>query len=256
MYKIPANTLFMGKKLVFVPECHSTNSLALEMSQKEDLPEGTVVITNNQKQGRGQQGNAWISEPGKNLTFSLVVKPTFLAVKNQFDLNMIVSLAIYDFLSETIDQKVFVKWPNDIIVDDLKVCGILIENQLQGASFSNSVIGIGLNVNQVAFYSRHASSLAMLTGKTTELQGVFERVMEKLESWYLLLRKGSINQIKSAYASSLYGNGELRNFKTATGAFEGEIIGVDDTGKLKIKTRNGTRNFNFKEVQFDFEPLK
>ena len=256
MYKIPANTLFIGKKLVFVPECHSTNSLALELSQKEDLPEGTVVITSNQKQGRGQQGNVWSSEPGKNLTFSLVLKPTFLAVKDQFSLNMVVSLAVRDFLQKYIQFKVFVKWPNDIMVDDHKVCGILIENQIQGAAFSSSVIGIGLNVNQRAFYSKNASSMAMLTSKSFELQQLFEQLIEKLEARYLLLRKGFIAQIKDAYSSSLYGDKELRNFRTAEGAFEGEIAGVDDAGKLIIKTKNGTRHFNFKEVQFDFEPLK
>lgn len=226
------------------------------MTQKEDLPEGTLVITSNQKQGRGQQGNAWITEPGKNLTFSLILKPTFLAIKDQFLLNMVVSLAIRDFLQDHVHLKVYVKWPNDIIVDDHKLCGILIENQIQGSSFSNSVVGIGLNVNQRAFFSRHASSMSMLTSKSFDLQKMFEQAVEKLEAWYLLLRRGLITQIKDSYSSSLYGNKELRNFRSAGGSFEGKIEGVDDAGKLLIKTEDGLRYFNFKEVQFDFEPLK
>lgn len=226
------------------------------MTQKEDLPEGTMVITSNQKQGRGQQGNAWISEPGKNLTFSVVLKPTFLAVKDQFLLNMIVSLAVRDFLRDQVHLKIYVKWPNDIIVDDHKICGILIENQIQGVSFSNSVVGIGLNVNQRAFYSKHATSMAMLTNRFFDLQQMFDLVAEKLEAWYLLLRQGSLAQIKDSYSSSLYGDRELRNFRTVTGSFEGEITGVDESGKLIIKTKDGVRHFNFKEVQFDFEPLK
>ena len=226
------------------------------MTRKEYLPEGTVVITTNQKRGRGQQGNAWISEPGKNLTFSLVLKPTFLAIRDLFLLNMVVSLAIRDFLQDHVQLKVYVKWPNDIIADDHKLCGILIENQIQGDSFSNSVVGIGLNVNQSAFYSKHASSMSMLTGRSFDLQKMFERVVEKLEAWYLLLRKGLITQIKDSYSSSLYGDKELRNFRTAGGLFEGKIVGVDDAGKLIINTKDGLRHFNFKEVQFDFEPLK
>lgn len=256
MYKIPANTLFMGKKLVFVPDCHSTNSLALELTQKNDLPEGSVVITHNQKQGRGQQGNAWISEPGKNLTFSIVVKPTFLAIKDQFQLNMVVSLAIRDVIKAMIDQPVYVKWPNDVIIDDCKVCGILIENQIQGSVFSNSIIGIGLNVNQRAFYAKQASSLTMISGKTYDLQTVFDLTLLKLEHWYLMLRKGAKERIKEAYLSSLYGVNEIRNFRTSRGQFAGTIEGIDESGRLGINTKNETKYFNSKEVQFDFEPLK
>ena len=246
----------MGKKLVFVPECHSTNSLALEMSQKDELPEGTLVITHDQKLGRGQQGNAWISEPGKNLTFSVVLRPTFLAIKDQFHLNMVVSLAIRDAVAELIERSVYVKWPNDIIVEDFKVCGILIENQIQGNSFSNSIIGIGLNVNQKAFYSRQAASLSMISGMTYDLQIMLDQIMEKLEFWYLLLRKGATEQIKQAYLTSLYGVNELRNFRTSGIHFIGTIEGIDDSGRLVIKSKNGIKHFNTKEVQFDFEPLK
>ena len=256
MYKILANTLFMGKKLVFVPECHSTNSLALELSQKEDLPEGTIVITDNQKQGRGQQGNTWVTEPGKNLTFSIIVKPTFLSIKDQFQLNMVVSLAIRDFIQERLKKKVSVKWPNDIIVDDYKLCGILIENQIQGSAFSNSIIGIGLNINQRAFHSKSASSLSILSHRTFNLQTMLEEAVGHIEVWYLLLRQQGVDRIKKAYLTSLYGANEIKSFKAGESQFEGMIKGVDDTGRLMIKTKVGTRYFNLKEVQFDFERLK
>lgn len=250
MYKILANTLFTGKKLVFVPECHSTNTLALELSQKEDLPEGTVIITSHQTQGRGQQGNTWVAEKGKNLTFSLVVKPAFLAIKDQFNLNMAISLGIRDFAAKVLNLHVSVKWPNDIMVNDFKICGILIENQIQGTAFINSVIGIGLNVNQKGFYSNKASSLSMLSNHEFDLQEVLEQVVANLEKWYVVLRQNGIDRIKQAYLESLYGVNEMRLFKTRDDRFEGIIEGVDDAGRLIIKTKIGSRYFNTKEVQF------
>lgn len=253
MYKILANTLFTGKKLVFVPECHSTNTLALELSQKEELPEGTVIITGHQTQGRGQQGNTWVSEKGKNLTFSLVVKPSFLAIKDQFNLNMAVSLGIRDFAAKVLNQQVNVKWPNDIMVNDYKICGILIENQIQGTAFTNSVIGIGLNVNQKGFYSNNASSLSMLSNREFDLQEVLEQIAASLEKWYMVLRQNGIDRIKQAYLASLYGVNERRRFKTSHEHFDGIIEGVDNAGRLMIQTKIGFRYFNTKEVQFVYD---
>ncbi len=250
MYKIPANTLFMGKKLVFVPECHSTNTLALELGQKRDLPDGTLVITNNQRKGRGQQGNAWITEPGKNLTFSIIVKPTFLAIKDQFLLNMAVSLGIYDFVQSKLTQRVRVKWPNDIMANDLKVCGILIENQIQGNSFSNAVVGVGLNVNQKAFFAQNASSISMFTGEEYDLPQVLDALIVSMEKWYVQLKQNRANGIRDAYLAALYRRNETMEFKTRSEIFEGVITGVDEAGRLIISTNGTMRLFNNKEVQF------
>lgn len=256
MYKILANTLFIGKKLVFVPECHSTNSLALELSQNQDLPEGTIVITNHQSRGRGQQGNAWISEPGKNLTFSLVVKPTFLAIKDQFLLNMVVSLGIRDFVQSKLSQSIYVKWPNDILVVDRKICGILIENQIQGPGFTNSIIGIGLNINQKGFHQNGAVSLAMITHQSYELQKILEELCGGLEKWYMSLKQNGADRVKESYLNVLFGMNESRMFRTNGRQFTGVIKGVDHHGRLMIIENGDTHHFNTKEVQFDFEPLR
>src|SRR4051794_34289976 len=103
----------MGKNLVFVPECHSTNDLALQLCQQSAVLEGSVVITLNQTKGRGQRGNSWETEPGKNLTLSLIVKPAFLAIQDQFMLNVISSLGVLDYLRDSSTSKLHVKWPND-----------------------------------------------------------------------------------------------------------------------------------------------
>lgn len=256
MYKILANTLFIGKKLVFVPECHSTNSVALELSQKQDIPEGTIVITDHQSRGRGQQGNAWISEPGKNLTFSIVLKPSFLAIKDQFLLNMVVSLAVRDFVQSKLFAPVCVKWPNDVLVEEKKVCGILIENQIQGAGFTNSIIGVGLNINQRGFYLNSAVSMMISSGESYELQGALEGLCSYLEKWYMTLKQNGRDRVKEYYLKALFGLGESRIFKSKENEFIGVIAGVDDQGCLMIKEKEKIHYFNNKEVQFIFEPLK
>src|SRR6185369_12885123 len=105
---------------VFVPECQSTNTLLLDLASKSALPEGTVLITSNQFAGRGQRGNTWQAAAGMNLTFSVLFKPSFLAVKNQFALTMVASVAVFDFLKEKNVEGVKIKWPNDILVGKKK----------------------------------------------------------------------------------------------------------------------------------------
>src|SRR5882757_1221638 len=132
----------MGQKLIYVPECHSSNTLLYELNDSSPLPEGTVVITDNQTAGRGQRGNIWETDPGLNITFSLLLKPGFLAAKNQFRLNMAVSLAVAEGLKRYVSSEVKLKWPNDIFISNKKIGGILIENQLQGMSLSESIVGV------------------------------------------------------------------------------------------------------------------
>lgn len=256
MYKILANTLFVGKKLVFVPECHSTNSVALELSQKQALPEGTIIITSHQIRGRGQQGNAWISESGKNLTFSIVLKPAFLSIKEHFALNMVASLGVREFVQSKLTSITRVKWPNDVLVDERKVCGILIENQIQGNGFTNSVVGIGLNINQRGFHLNNATSLTMVSGASYDLQLALEDLCSHLEKWYVILKQKGVGYVREAYLTSLFGIGERRVFRSKNGEFKGVINGVDDHGRLMIEVDGNVHHFSNKEVQFNFEPLK
>ena len=145
---INPNTLFIGKKIVYLPNCHSTNDSALSILGSNDVFEGTTIITSRQTSGKGQKGNRWQSEPGKNLTFSIILKPGFLDVKQQFKLNFAVSLGIFDFLSSFFKSHVKIKWPNDIYYKDSKIAGILIENSIRSMKMQHSIVGVGLNVNQ------------------------------------------------------------------------------------------------------------
>ncbi len=250
MYKIPANTLLIGKKVVFVPECHSTNNLALQLSTHSENPEGTIVITNHQLAGRGQPGNSWEAQPGMNLTLSLILKPKALAVRDQFYLNVFISLAVYDYIKEKTSAIVQIKWPNDIMVNSQKICGILIENQIQGSRFSNAIAGIGLNLNQDYFYSTLATSLKMITNVTYQLNDEFELLVRKLDARYLQLHQGRYSALKDAFLDVLYWTHEWRTFSSGGEEFLGRIIGIDDVGRLRIETDLGEKVYGLKEVSY------
>jgi BirA family transcriptional regulator, biotin operon repressor / biotin---[acetyl-CoA-carboxylase] ligase len=250
LYKIPANTLFMGKNLVYVPECHSTNTLASQLCQRAATAEGTVVITDNQTNGRGQRGNVWLSDPHKNLTFSIILKPTFLRPSDQFNLTIAISLALRDFLTHRKLGVVKIKWPNDILINDKKVCGILIENTLTGDVLQCSVVGIGLNVNQDSFLIDSASSMKVVAGQDFNLSDELSHLLEFLERRYLQLRSGKTGDLRNDYLSSLYGMGEQRSFMDAAGEMQGVIEGINPQGKLLIDTREGIKSYDLKEIRF------
>jgi BirA family biotin operon repressor/biotin-[acetyl-CoA-carboxylase] ligase len=240
----------MGKNLVYVPECHSTNTLASELCQLTSAMEGTIVITDNQTKGRGQRGNSWLSDPHKNLTFSLIVLPTFLRPIDQFNLTIAISLALRDFLTHRISGDVNIKWPNDILINGKKVCGILIENTLSRDTIHYSIVGIGLNVNQDSFLLETATSMKAIALHDFNLSDEWSLLCEFLERRYLQLRAGRIEELKSDYLSCLFGKGELRRFIDATGETQGVIEGIDQQGKLLIDTQAGIKTYDLKEIRF------
>lgn len=255
MYKILANTVFMGKNLVFVPEWHSTNSLAMELGQRANVSEGTVIITNNQYGGRGQRGNQWISEPGMNFTFSIILKPTLLP-DQQFIMTQVVALGVADYVkTQAPASQVKVKWPNDILVDGQKVCGILIESSLSGSLIQFVVAGIGLNMNQQSFENPWATSLKCVTGKTYTLEEELPRLLQAVEFRYLQLRENKIPKLKADYQESLYRLGERHDFNTPKGTLEGWIEGVDPSGKLMVASDQGIHYFDLKEIRFADRPI-
>ena len=141
--------------------------------------EGRVIMTTNQTGGVGQQGNVWESEAGKNLTFSLLLKPTFLPIASRFMLTKAISIAILDFLKQELpDQEVYIKWPNDIYFKNKKIAGILIKNEIKGMMMGTSIIGIGLNVNQESFDENlpNPISMKMITGKDYDLEFILNEI--------------------------------------------------------------------------------
>lgn len=250
MYKIPAKTLFIGKNLIYVPECHSTNDLIAQIAGQRSSFDGTVVITDKQTKGRGQRGNQWISEAGLNLTFSILLRPSFLVPGDQFFLTRITSLAIYDLLTSLFDLNVSIKWPNDIMVFDKKICGILIENQLRGNEITHTIIGIGLNVNQEIFQFSSATSLKQVTKKNFSLPSLLEELLEKIEARYLELRNGRQKELQFAYHEAMYWRDEMHTFSAYGNELVGIINGVDSTGKLLVDIDGKTHSFGLKEIEY------
>ncbi len=250
MYKIPANTLFIGQNQVFVPQCHSTNSLAAELMRNKDLAEGTVVITDDQTAGRGQRGNSWESEPSMNLTFSIILKPSFLPASDQFFLTMVVSLALREFLALRIPEGAKIKWPNDILVGDCKICGILIENLLRVDTIQHSIVGIGLNVNQKSFSMTGPTSMSLVAGYHFDRALELNLLLEMLEGYYLKLRSGKKELLKQEYLEHLYWNGEPHQFRLKDEEFNGVILGVEDNGRLIMLHKGEKISVGLKEIGF------
>lgn len=251
MYKILANTIFLGKDVHFLPECHSTNDTALQLVREKKAKEGTIIICANQTHGKGQRGNTWMAEPGKNLTFSLVLRPSFMDISEQFYLNMTVSNSIRRLLQDYIPN-LQVKWPNDLIVPGFgKIGGILIENTFSGEGWENAVVGIGLNINQLNFDSEGATSLSLLTGNQFNLEELFRLLVTQIEQGYIQLKKGKWNEIKADYLHHLFLKDRLAKFSSDGMVFFGIITGVNQEGKVEISLQNGDQAlFGLKEVSF------
>lgn len=251
MYKFLANTIFLGKDVHFLPECHSTNDKALSFVKKRQIKEGTIIISNFQSKGKGQRGNEWVSEAGKNLTFSIVLSPNFLDISEQFILNMAVSNAIRRLLGDYVyDLKV--KWPNDIIVPgEGKLVGVLIENIFGSEGWEFAVVGIGINVNQVRNLPPKASSMALLTGSQFDLVELFKLLVIQIEQSYIRLKRGKGKEIREEYLNHLFLLDKKSRFESREGVFEGAIKGVDKVGNLIIEKNEGERNlFGIKELRF------
>ncbi len=236
-----------------MPKCHSTNDITAEMIQSGiNVFEGTVIITDNQTAGRGQRGNVWEASIGENLTFSVIFKPAFLKASDQFQLNVAVSLGVFDFLSEFIDENLSVKWSNDIYYEDKKMGGILIENTLQGYNIGYSVVGIGLNINQMEFGNLRATSLRKASQNPLkyDLSEMLTKLLENLEKNYLRIKQGDYEALKNRYLANMYRFQKYHYFRRNGQMFTGQIIGIDETGKLGIETEGIVLYFDFKEVEF------
>lgn len=230
----------------------STNSYCMGMANN-GKPEGYAVAAFYQEQGRGQRGNSWESEDGKNLTFSLLLRPTFLRVEEQFLLSKVVALSICDWIKPH-GETATIKWPNDIYVGDKKVAGILIENSFSSQVLDLSVVGIGLNLNQTNFSTDipNPTSMMLLTNKQFRPEIVLSELVASIQARYYQLKHGQKELLPEDYLKSLYKFQHYFNYSSSEGKFKAKIIGVQPTGKLILETDEGQQlSFGFKEVSFE-----
>ncbi len=245
-----------SRKIIRFESVASTNSEAFRLNDLEPLGEGTVILAWHQYAGRGQAKTVWESQAGKNLTFSLVLRPLFLPPSRQFLLNQAIALGIREGISRLIhDEKFSIKWPNDIYYKGGKVSGMLIENQILGAAFGLSVAGIGVNLNQEVFVSDAPNPLSLknINGGEYDSDTALEACLRAIFKWYEKLKDRRFEEIRQAYLEHLLGLGKTMGFACASGTFSGVIRGVDEFGKLVIERENGQKQaFDFKKVSFLF----
>ena len=231
----------MAWDIRYIDETDSTN----RWLQKQGGTGNMVVVADYQTAGRGCGTNSWESERGKNLLFSMLIHPTDLPAKRQFHISMAVSLAICEALGQHIGD-LSIKWPNDIYWRNAKICGILIENRLQGQRICDSIIGVGLNVNQRQFHSNAPNpvSLWQISEHETDCGQLLTDI---LQSFSRLLGQ----DIRDRYLSLLYRRQGFHPYVDKDGAFMAEIVDVEDDGHLVLRDDNGRdRRYAFKEVQF------
>jgi len=230
----------------------STNTALKNQLTAQLLPEFSIVITEHQTAGRGQQGNTWESAKGANLTFSLLLRPSFLEPHLQFYLSKIVSLAIVDVLH--IHQvEATIKWPNDIYINDKKIAGILIESSLTGTQMDSTVVGIGLNVNQCAFISDAPNpiSLKQVTGSEYDLKSLLKQLLNAIITRYHQLQENHFESIDKLYFQKLYRNTGTYPYKDKNGTFLATLHKVNNDGIMTLLDQDGCkRQYAFKEVEY------
>ena len=237
-------------QILWLKETDSTNNHLRRLLDKEQLPEGSLVVTDFQAAGKGQVGNSWESEAGMNLMFSLLLYPDFIPANRQFLISQIASLSVKETLDAYTDF-IQVKWPNDIYWKDRKICGMLIENDLSGQLLYCSIIGIGLNLNQSLFRSNAPNpiSLTQITGKKYDREEVLNRFLRIFFQYYCLLLQEKEEEVRTAYMQALYHGEGYHRYRDGQGQFEARIQAIEPTGHLILQLRDGEqRRYAFKEV--------
>ncbi len=242
-------------KLIELEYTDSTNNYAMQLINDDKAQPGTTITTRSQGKGKGQRGKVWIDEPGQSLLMSIIVAPKQLLTE-QFVFSASVAVAIANVLQKFLpDSSVRIKWPNDIIINDKKAGGILIENVLRGSNWTHSVIGFGLNINQSSFPDTlpYATSIKIASGQETDMARIRERVREHILAATLYPQPSC--RIMEAYNELLYKKGESQKFSNSDGSWNATIIYAGNDGTLEIRPVNGTKTYIYHhgEIKWEWE---
>ena len=243
--------------MIHLNETDSTNRYLQQLCQEagnNKVEEFTTICADYQTAGKGQRGNSWEAAKGANLLFSFVCYPTFVPIRQQFVLSQLISLGIKETLDEYCSG-ISIKWPNDIYWKEKKICGILIENDLQGNSIGRCISGIGLNINQEVFLSDAPNpiSLKQITGKHYQRETILEKVMQRIEQSYQKLKEDSAyaSELATRYAASLFRREGLHCYQDKDGLFNARLVRVEADGRFVLMDEaNQERSYLFKEVQY------
>ena len=229
----------------------STNLFLRQLITQESIDDYTTVVASHQTNGRGQMGTQWSSQESKNLMVSVFKDVSFLKIEYNFYISIVVSLSIFRALESLHIKKLKIKWPNDILADQKKLAGILIENVIKQNQLQASIIGFGVNVNQTVFNDLpKASSLLVVSGRVFDLDEVLHEILTQLELHFNLLKNGMRDRLKSDYESHLFRKDKPSTFKNAENEmFSGIILGITDSGNLRVQIdETEIREFDLKEI--------
>lgn len=224
-----------------------------ELVKKLSIEDYTTVVADSQTNGKGQMHHSWVSEPNKNLTFSIFTTLKSLLVPYQSYLNFAVALALFEVLDDLEIPHLAIKWPNDIMSGHYKICGVLMETTYSNQKIKNTVIGVGLNVNQEKFpaHISNANSLKNLLGRELDLEPIMIAIIKRIQSRINNLEDQKFSFVYEGYLSHLYKKGIPTTFKNETSQllFVGIILGVTTSGTLRIQLEDGSIvEFGIKEV--------
>ena len=243
----------MCMKIIKLDAIDSTNSYLKKLLTKESLDDLTVVISKHQTKGKGRNGNIWANDASLNLAFSIYKRFNRLNINNKFILNLISSIAVFHLLNENKLNKLTIKWPNDIMSENKKISGILIENSVKGNFINHSVIGVGINVNQRKFKNLpNATSMFIETGREFSLDSLASRLGEIFSMNFLQYEKNEGALLKY-YNNQLFLKNTDSNFITKDGKrFSGKITRINKNGELIIMKAD-KREVNYTENEIRFE---
>lgn len=236
----------------YFDQLESTNQYC-KLLDPASVEEFTVVCARSQTAGIGQQGNHWDSEPFRNLTFSIILKPTFLSAADQYRLTMAIAVGVARFVEECLSYPlVSIKWPNDIYINRQKLCGILTTCQVQSSRLTHAICGIGLNVNQTEFPSwvPNPTSLKLLSDTTFKLDPLLESLLQNLQHYYQLLQTRPAD-IEQAYLQRLYQMGQPADYEYHGQRLRATILGINTFGQLQLHTDDGrSLTCSLKEIKY------
>ncbi len=245
---------FENYEFIHASEVDSTNNYVRSMATSFPEKEFVIATADFQTSGRGQRGNSWESEMGKNLLFSILCHPTFLGANQQFFLSQVISLSIKEEL-EHHAKKISIKWPNDIYWREKKIGGILIENDLEGKNIASSIIGVGINLNQLEFTSDAPNpvSLMQATGQPKDDDTILRKILARFEFYYRKLEEGKSDLIADLYKKSLLRKRGYYLFKDKGGIFGARIHHIEPDGHLVLQdTDKNLRTYSFKDISYIF----
>ena len=263
MNKYQAPTRFVGKNSKYIPTCPSTNSLGFEEALSGEIPEGFAWVAGHQSAGKGQRGNQWLAQPNQNLLVSFLLQPGHEALDHQFYLSKSIALGIVQGL-QTWSQQQFgetlplaIKWPNDIYLAGKKLGGVLIENNFQSGRWAFSIVGIGLNINQLDFQDLRAISLKKYTQdpQSIAIEAIFQAISQGIENEYERFKNREFQDLDKDYHMHLFQRMIEATYEDMDGNFEGKILEVNAQGLLCMEKNNARKWYDLKELCFIFKDV-